>query len=161
MAVAIEGEMRPMTELRVTAHVNTALSRALTLGLYAMVEQVAQFTYTVPSESKGGVRHTVLLNVDGQPASCSCEANDHLPFCKHRAAVTISLWVEAGYEVELGRDGRVYRTKRELASPLAYDPHDYEALLEEPPPLTAYEQHPEPLEPATIRHPRFEVLNDD
>jgi len=166
MAVAVtEGAMRPMTELRVTAHVNSALRRALEMGLYARVVRLTDFQYEVQSVTTGGLKYAVWLGFNDEnvkvPQDCDCEAGQHLPYCLHRAAVQISMWVEEGYEVELAKDGRVYRTKREVAAPLAFDPLSYEALIQDTPPLTEYEQHPEPLEPAPIRHPRFEVLNDD
>lgn len=130
--------LRPMTELAVTAHVQRMLAQALTESLYARVERVARNTFVVPSKSRGGVAHCVYVPPRGAP-SCTCEAGDHLPYCRHRAAVQIHLWLEEGYEIAVNAKGQVVRIREELAAPLAYDPHNYEALVPDQPPLSAYE----------------------
>ena len=143
--LAEEVKLRPMTELRIRAHVNKALAQAVTLGLYTQVQPdpTGQY-YVVPSTTRGGLDHTVER---GKPWACTCEAGQFLPYCVHRAAVQLHLWVDEGLEVEVDRIGQVYVVERRLAGPLAYDPFGYEALIQDTPPVASYEQEAPHLAP--------------
>lgn len=146
--------MRPMTEMRVKAHVNKALAQAISLGLYSLVQQVDERHWRVPSTTEGSTMHMVTGGGLKPPhLECSCKAGEFLPYCVHRAAVWVALTIENGMEVEVDRQGRVWLLERKLAQPFAYDPHDYEALIEDAPPLSVYEEAPEPEPPARLEPP--------
>lgn len=157
-----ERNMRPMTEMRVRAHVNKALAQAISLNLYTLVQQVDDSHWRVPSTTRGGTTHMVT---GGNPRSphmdCTCEAGSFLPYCVHRAAVWVSLTIENGMELEVDRQGKVWLVERKPAERFAFEATTYEALIEDAPPLSAYEASPEPLEPAPLRHPRKSVLDAD
>ena len=163
-----ERNMRPMTELRVRAHVNKALATAISLNLYTLVEQVDERHWRVPSTTRGSTKHMVT---SGNPRSphmdCTCEAGSFLPYCIHRAAVWISLTLANGQELEVNRQGKVLLVQRSPAERWAYDATSYEALIDDAPPLSAYEGDApdssavEPLEPAPLRHQRKSVLDAD
>jgi hypothetical protein len=150
LATARERDLRPMTEFAITAHVNTALRKALDTGLYQAVHDTGEH-YLVPSTSRGGQHHLVRLTPrpENQPPalSCTCEAGAYLPFCQHRAAVTIHRWIANGYDVEVGPKGQVERVLRQPAARLAYDPFSYEAITSDTPPVASYEQEVARLAP--------------
>jgi hypothetical protein len=160
-----ERNMRPMTEMRVRAHVNKALATAIELGLYGQVQQVDALHWRVPSTTRGGTAHMVTGGQAKPPhLDCTCEAGSFLPYCVHRAAVWISLAIANGNEVEIDRQGKVWLVERKPAERFAYDTSSYEALIPDEPPLTAYEADApavEPLEPTPLRHPRKSVLDAD
>lgn len=161
--VAVERNMRPMTEMRIRAHVNKALAQAVSLNLYSLVQPMDANHWRVPSTTRGGTTHVVTA---GKPMGCTCEAGGFLPFCVHRAAVWLSLTLENGMEIEVDRQGKVWVVERKPAEAFAFDPQDYEALIEDAPPLAVYEAAPEPpapLEPPALgTHTRRKsVLDDD
>ena len=157
-----ERNMRPMTEMRVRAHVNGRLAEAIKLGLYGLVQQVDDLHWRVPSTTRGGTSHLVTGGQQNPPhMDCTCEAGSFLPYCVHRAAVWISLSIANGMELEVDRQGKVLLVQRTPAERLAYDASNYEALVDDAPPLAAYEAAPEPLEPRPLRHPRKNVLDAD
>jgi len=135
----LEVNLRPMTELRLLHHVNGRLAEALRMGLDALVEMGDQDEYLVPSVSRGGTGYRVTVNRETALLECGCKAGEHLPFCIHRAAVTLFVWRAQGLGVEIGPDGVVYRVHRERADRLAYEPMHYPALIADEPPLAAYE----------------------
>jgi hypothetical protein len=149
-ALLRERDLRPMTEFAITAHVNTALKKALDTGLYQAVHDTGDH-YLVPSTTRGGEHHLVRLTPRPAPQppemSCSCEAGQFLPFCVHRAAVTIHRWTANGYDVEVGPRGQVERVLRQPAARLAYDPFAYEALIQDTPPVASYEEEATQLAP--------------
>ena len=159
--------MRPMTEMRLRAHVNKALAQAISLNLYSLVQQVDDLHWRVPSTSRGSTTHIVTGGKLRSPhMECSCEAGQFLPFCIHRAAVWVSLALANKLELEVDRQGTVWFVERKRAEALAFDARSYEALIEEAPPLAVYEAEPEPaepapLEPTPLRHPRKSVLDHD
>ena len=160
--IQAERNMRPMTEMRVRAHVNKALAQAISLNLYSLVQQVDDLHWRVPSTTRGSTTHMVTGGKLHSPhMDCSCEAGSFLPYCIHRAAVWVSLALANGLELEVDRQGTVWFVERKRAEALAFDAHSYEALIEDAPPLAAYEESPEPLEPAPLRHPRKSVLDAD
>jgi len=127
-----------MTSYAVNAHVNRALAKAVTDGLYRLVERETEWRYHVPSTTRSETKHLVTLFEDGH-MMCSCEAGSFLPYCVHRGAVQVSRWVDQGFEVEVARTGEVYVLERKLAAPVAYDPTTYAGLIQDVPPPEAYE----------------------
>jgi hypothetical protein len=143
--------MRPMTEAAVMAHVNKALARAIELEWHHAVLEGRAGQFLVPSTTRGSRRHTVWVSEfhgDGRyEMACTCEAGAFLPFCVHRAAVTLYLWAQLGYEYEVDREGKVYRLYRQRADVHAYDPTRYEALVQDIPPVESYEEEAPHLDP--------------
>ncbi len=82
-----------VVEQRIRNQVNSALSRSAAVGLWQQVVREAEWEFAVPSQSREGLWHTVVVRPRrhaGEPAwacySCSCEAWRRAA-CIHRAAV--------------------------------------------------------------------------
>jgi hypothetical protein len=162
-----ERNMRPMTEMRVRAHVNKALAEAVHLGLNHLVQTVDDRHWRVPSTSESDTKYLVTGGGLRPPhLDCTCKAGEFLPYCVHRAAVWVYLALENGLELEVDRQGKVWIVERKPAETYAFPAHSYEALIEDAPPLAVYEAAPEPpapLEPPALgAHTRRKsVLDDD
>lgn len=79
--------------VRIRNQIHSALSRSAAAGLWQKVMREAEWEFAVPSTSREGLWHTVVVRprrFAGEPAwacySCSCEAWRRAA-CIHRAAV--------------------------------------------------------------------------
>ena len=125
--------LRPMTEPALRRHVQTAVKKAVEMGLAAEVRRLDHGHYLVPSTSRGGVTHVVTGT--GADLDCTCEAGEHLPYCVHRAAVALRRLHEQGYAVEVDAAGVMQAIKRTRVEDLVFPPARYGALLEDAPPI--------------------------
>lgn len=118
-----------MTEPALRRHVQTAVKKAVEMGLAAEVRRVEQGRYLVPSTSRGNVTHVVTGK--GQTLDCTCEAGAHLPFCVHRAAVAIRRLFDKGVTVEVGPDGVAHAVSRVRVEDAVFPPAGYPHLVGE------------------------------
>jgi hypothetical protein len=119
--------LRGMTEPALRRHVQTAVKKAVEMGLAAEVRRMAHGHYLVPSVTKGNV--TYVVTGKGQTLDCTCEAGDHLPYCVHRAAVAIRRLFDAGVAVEIGADGVAHAVTRVRIEDAVFPPDGYPHLL--------------------------------
>ena len=104
-----ERSLRPMTEAAFRRHVQTAVKKALEMGLASEVRRIEHGHYLVPSTSDPKLTYIVMGTAT---LSCTCQAGEHLPFCVHRAAVAIRRLQANGETVEVGADGIALAVRR-------------------------------------------------
>lgn len=136
VAAVQERSLRPMTEPAVRRHVQTAVKKALEMGLASEVIRVEQGHYLVPSTSDAKL--TYVVTGTAEDLDCTCQAAEHLPFCVHRAAVSIRRLLSQGLTVEVGTDGVVVAVKRTRVEDTVYPPGRYASLVQDAPPPKEY-----------------------
>lgn len=121
--------MRAMAEPALRKHIQTAVLKAVKMGLAAEVQRLDHGHYLVPSTTRGSMTHVVTGT--GPDLDCTCEAAEHLPYCVHRAAVAIRRLHEQGLTVEVGADGVAQGVKRTRVEDLVFPPQKYPHLVKE------------------------------
>lgn len=121
--------MRAMAEPALRRHIQTAVLKAVKMGLAAEVQRLDHGHYLVPSTTRGAMTHVVTGK--GNDLDCTCEASEHLPYCVHRAAVAIRRLHDQGYTVEVGPDGVAQAVKRVRVEDEIFPPQKYPHLVRE------------------------------
>jgi hypothetical protein len=119
--------MRAMAEPALRKHIQTAVLKAVKMGLAAEVQRLDHGHYLVPSTTRSSMTHVVTGT--GHDLDCTCEASEHLPYCVHRAAVAIRRLHEQGITVEVGPDGVAQGVKRTRVEDLVFPPQKYPHLV--------------------------------
>jgi SWIM zinc finger len=125
---------RPLTPEKFREHVYGRIKEALRLGLDDSVQRLDHGLYLVPSTTQGDMVYTVTGTEP--PLDCTCEAQWHMPLCKHRAAVLIRRWKEAGSLIAETEEGGLVVVTKEDAVKLAYPISKWPALKWDAPPFT-------------------------